>query len=197
VTVAPVGWLPDGRGPRRRGVVDDRGRVFSGATGSEVHDRSVRDGRVGDPALAGRETRCSRSRAWAERATRAPRGRPRLGRSPTAPTHRGSRGGRAGRVDRVHRADGRVDRAGGGTPASIPDVYVGAGRCGRGSRHVGRVSLLTIVADDVVQFIEDPARPAIAFGTVTAPVARRRAADHRRRRVPPVSRPTTSPTCST
>ena len=84
------------------------------------------------------------------------------------------------RVDRVHRADGRMDRArhrGRRDPRRRTSPPRTAGE----QAGTPAEFLLTIVADGVVQFIEDPARPAIAFGTVTAPGARRRAADRRRR----------------
>jgi len=51
----------------------------------------------------------------------------------------------------------------------VPDAYEAAEQAGKDAGTTAEF-LLTIVADGVVQFIEDPARPARAFGTVTAPV---------------------------
>ena len=167
VTVHPLGGCP----MAETADAGRRRRPRPGVLGHDRHRgarRAVRDGRVGDPAGAGREPAAHdhRPRRAGVRAARvgARVDDPVRRRRPPAPAP-----ARAGRVDRVHRADGRVDRA--------------RRRCRcrsrtRTSRPRPRASrrgtpaefLLTIVADGVVQFIEDPARPARAFGTVTAPV---------------------------
>ena len=139
VTVHPLGGCAMGD-DAATGVVDHRGRVFSG-DGDRTHDGLLVDRRRRSCPGRWRSTRCSRSRRW-------PSGRPSCWStsSPTAraastaiPTGRRATGRasrssrrpvpprRAGRAARaaVHRADAGLRRAGGRRPARPPASAAG------------------------------------------------------------------------
>ena len=106
---APAGRLPDGRdraGGRRR-------RPQPRVRRPDRHRRPrrpLRDGRVGDPAVARREPAAHDHRAR-RACVRAPGSRAGLD-DPVRRSGRGARARGAGRVDLLHRADGRMDRTG-------------------------------------------------------------------------------------
>ena len=165
VTVHPLGGCPMAE-TADAGVVDDRGRVFSGTTGRAVHDGLyVMDASVIPRALGVNplltitglaERACAllaTDHGWTipyDGVAPAP--------VPEAPVES---------IEFTERMAGRIAPAAGA--ATIPGAYLAVEAAGEDVSTPAEF-LLTIVADGVVQFIEDPARPARAFGTVTAPV---------------------------
>ena len=162
VTVHPLGGCPMAE-DAGRGVVDDRGRVFAGNHGTAVHDglyvmdASVIPRSLGvNPlltitALAERASvLLAEDRGWTiDLRHEAPAAQ----RPPDREV-----------LEFTERMSGWIAPL--GTDAALD--YDAAAAAGEKTGDEFSF-LLTIVVDDVTRFLDDPARPADAYGTVTAP----------------------------
>jgi Choline dehydrogenase and related flavoproteins len=167
VTVHPLGGCPMAENAAG-GVVDHRGRVFAGSTGTEVHDGLY----VMDAAVIPRSLGVNpllTITALAERASlllAEERGwtvdLDHVALEPTPPAI-------VEELEFTERMHGWI-----AAPAAAGSATAGAdyhGAADAGERAGTAFSfLLTIVAEDVHRFLEDPALAAAAFGTVDAPV---------------------------
>jgi cholesterol oxidase len=164
VTVHPLGGCPMGE-DAATGVVDHRSRVFAGATGTAVHDGLY----VMDASIVPRSLGVNpllTITGLAERATAmlaADRGWT-ISYDGVAPAPAAETPSETLRF--TERMAGFVAPPSG--VGSLPEDHVAAAEAGEAAGTSAEF-LLTIVAEDVVRFLDDPARPAVAAGTVTVP----------------------------
>lgn len=162
VTVHPLGGCPIGE-TAVEGVVDDRGRVFAGAGGDEVHDGLyVLDGSI-VPRSLGVNPLLTIS-ALAERGCEllaADRGWTFADTLPSAPTPHEPAPRKLG-VRFTERMTGAFS-------TRVTDDFDAAADAGRDDESK-LTFVLTVIADDLDLLLEDPSHQARLVGTVSAPV---------------------------